>query len=440
MTPSAQATPEAQTPARGSDHALSVAIIGGGIAGVALGIGLANHDHLKVDLFESAERFGEVGAGVSFGPNAVRAVAGLGLEKEYLALADRTPEPWQDIWFDWRFADDGRHIASSVAAPTGQSSVHRAEFLELLAARLPAGTAHFSKRAKHVERHGMQSKVTFTDGTSHIADLIIVADGIKSALRPLVLQGRGKPAANPVFSGTRAYRGMVDTAALRAAFVSGSMDPRMVDVPQMFLAQNIHILTFPVRHGALINIVAFITRPEDRDWPADMPWVRETTKQEMLADFSCCGDAVRVILDSIERPTIWALHDIPEIEAYIDGNVALIGDAAHAMLPHQGAGAGQGLEDAYFFSELLGDPSLQASDVPRLLAAYENVRLPRACAVQRTSREAGDLYEFRSAEAGSDPAALKQLLETRFDWIWNHDLDSDVTAARQLLSDRKSVA
>jgi salicylate hydroxylase len=185
--------------------------------------------------------------------------------------------------------------------------------------------------------------------------------------------------------------------------------------------------------------VAFITRPEDRDWPADMPWVRETTKEEMLADFSCCGNAVRVILDSIERPTIWALHDIPEIEAYIDGNVALIGDAAHAMLPHQGAGAGQGLEDAYFFSELLADPSLQASDVPRLLSAYEAVRMPRACAVQRTSREAGDLYEFRSAEAGSDPAALKQLLETRFDWIWNHDLDSDVAAARQLLSDEKTA-
>jgi salicylate hydroxylase len=420
---------------------LRVAIVGGGIAGVALGIGLAGRSHLQVSLFEAASAFGEVGAGVSFGPNAVRAVAGLGLENEYLALADCTPMPWQQIWFDWRYATDGSYIGSSLAPPTGQSSVHRAEFLELLSQRLPEGVARFSKRAVAVAQEADLATITFADGTTEVADLVIVADGIKSALREGVLRGRGLAPAAPVYSGTRAYRGMVDTAQLRSAFQASGLDARMVDVPQMFLAENIHILTFPVKHGALTNIVAFITDATTAGrWPADDPWVCPATSQQMLEEFAPCGDPVRLILSHIQQPTVWALHDLAELDAYVHGRVALIGDAAHAMLPHQGAGAGQGLEDAYFLAELLADPALGHADVPHLLEIYESIRKPRACAVQRTSREAGDLYEFRDADAGSDAAVLKHLLETRFDWIWNHDLDSDVMQARARLAALTSPA
>ena len=77
--------------------ALRIGIIGGGISGVGLALDLCRHSHLQVQLFESAPAFGEVGAGVSFGPNAVRAIAGLGLGEAYLQVADRTPEPWQDV-------------------------------------------------------------------------------------------------------------------------------------------------------------------------------------------------------------------------------------------------------------------------------------------------------------------------------------------------------
>ena len=418
----------------GGDAPLRVAIVGGGIAGVALGVGLAGRPHLDVTLYEAARAFGEVGAGVSFGPNAVRAVAGLGLEREYLALADRTPAPWQDIWFDWRYARDEGHIGSSIAAPTGQSSVHRAEFLDLLSQRLPPGMARFSKRAVSVTQDGAGATILFADGSEATADLVIVADGIKSALRDGVLLGRGASPAGPIYSGTRAYRGMIDTASLRQAFSASGLDTRMVDVPQMFLAENAHVLTFPVKQGALTNIVAFTTHPQSPAWPEADPWVRAATSQEMLADFDTCGPAVRTILSRIEQPTVWALHDLPELEAYVHGRVALIGDAAHAMLPHQGAGAGQGLEDAYFLAQLLSDTSLGQRGIPGLLLAYETIRKPRARAVQRTSREAGDLYEFRAEEAGDERGALKQLLESRFDWIWNHDLDSDVQLARTMMA------
>jgi salicylate hydroxylase len=414
---------------------ITVAIIGGGIAGVALAIGLARHVHLDVKLFEAAAGFGEVGAGVSFGPNAVRAVAGLGLEAEYAALADCTPAPFQDVWFDWRFAYNDQYVTSSLAPPTGQSSVHRAEFLELLVTRLPAGIAEFSRRAVTATQHGDRARVDFADGSHVVADLVLASDGIRSALRGYVLTETGSAPAEPEYSGTRAYRGLVDSGRLRDAFTRAGLDARLVDVPQMFLAPHAHLLTFPVRHGAVTNIVAFRTRPETAGaWPAGEPWVRAAAVDEMLSDFHMCGLSVRTILGLIDTPTVWGLHDVPDLGRYVHGRVALVGDAAHAMLPHQGAGAGQALEDAYFLSGLLSDTSLRSGDLPRVLEVYERIRKPRASAVQRTSREAGDLYELVAPGVGSDEVRLRQLLETRFTWIWDHDLEADVARGKVLLS------
>lgn len=416
-------------------RALRIGIIGGGISGVALALDISRHPHLNVQLFESAPAFGEVGAGVSFGANAVRALEGLGLGEPYQNISDRSPEPWQDVWFEWRRATDAGYLGASKAPGVGQSSVHRADFLDALASRLPEGIAHFNKRAAKVEQQGDEARVQFADGTYYTCDLLIAADGIKSALRNHVLGGIGAPPAVPRYSGTVAYRGMIDSQYLREAYRAEGIDEHLAVVPQMYLGLDGHILTFPVKQGRVINVVAFITDRSCPDpvWPQDTPWVRNATQDEMLAGFIGWGDAARVLLECIPTPTCWALHDIDELPGYVHGRVALIGDAAHAMLPHQGAGAGQGLEDAYFLARLLGDPRLNASNIGALLDAYDLQRRPRACRVQRTSREAGDLYELRDKVAGNNEPVMRATLERRFDWLWNHDLDADVAAARQSL-------
>ncbi|SDS24612.1 salicylate 1-monooxygenase [Pseudomonas oryzae] len=411
--------------------ALRIGIVGGGISGVGLALDLCRHSHLQVQLFESAPAFGEVGAGVSFGPNAVRAIAGLGLGEAYLQVADRTPEPWQDVWFEWRRGSDAGYLGASIAPGVGQSSVHRADFLDALVTHLPEGIAQFSKRATQVEQQGDEVRVLFTDGTDYRCDLLIGADGIKSALRSHVLEGQGGAPQAPRYTGTRAYRGMIDSQRLREAYQAHGIDEHLVDVPQMYLGLDGHILTFPVKHGRIINVVAFISdrsQPEPT-WPADAPWVSETSQREMLDAFTGWGDAARVLLECIPAPTLWALHDLAELPGYVHGRVALIGDAAHAMLPHQGAGAGQGLEDAYFLARLLGDVRADASNLAQLLEAYDALRRPRACRVQRTSWEAGELYELRDPVVGANEQALGDVLATRFDWLWNHDLDADLDAA-----------
>jgi salicylate hydroxylase len=415
--------------------ALRIGIIGGGISGVALALDLCRHAHLDVQLFESAPAFGEVGAGVSFGANAVQAIAGLGIAEAYAQVADCTPEPWQDVWFEWRSSDDASYIGASVAPGVGQSSVHRADFLDVLASRLPEGVARFNKRAISVEQQGGEACVRFTDGSEYRGDLLIAADGIKSAIRGHVLEGIGAPPAVPRFSGTCAYRGMIDSQRLREAYRAAGVDEHLVDVPQMYLGLDGHILTFPVKHGRIINVVAFVSdrSKPNPTWPEGAPWVREASQREMLGAFSGWGDAARVLLECIPTPTHWALHDLAELSGYVHGRVALIGDAAHATLPHQGAGAGQGLEDAYFLASLLGDVQVSRDNLGELLAAYDDLRRPRACRVQRTSWEAGELYELRDPAVGDDKQALGATLASRFDWLWNHDLDADVQDARAQL-------
>ena len=414
---------------------LRIGIVGGGIAGLALALDLCRHAHLDVQLFEAAAAFGEVGAGVSFGANALRAIDGLGLGAAYRAIADRTPAPWQDVWFEWRRGSDAGYLGNSVADGAGQSSVHRADFLDALARELPPGIAQFAKRAVAVEQDGQQARVRFADGSDYTCDLLIAADGIKSTVRDHVLASQGQPPVAPRFSGTTAYRSLIDSEHLRAVYRDSGVDEHLLDVPQMYLGRDAHILTFPVKQGRLINVVAFVSDRSQATpvWPADKPWVRDASQAELLAAFEGWADAVRLLLGCMPAPSLWALHDLEPLPGYVHGRVGLIGDAAHAMLPHQGAGAGQGLEDAWLLAQLLADPRVLAVQPDRLLQAYDAVRRPRASRVQRTSWEAGELYERRDPHTADDEALLAATLAERFDWLWQHDVQADLAQARNAL-------
>jgi len=415
-------------------HALRVAIVGGGIAGTALALGLIKKGMTHVKLFEVAPAFGEIGAGVSFGANAVQAIKQLGIGEDYHEIADSTSAPWQDVWFEWRHAHDASLIGTSVAPGVGQSSVHRADFIDLLAKRLPQGIASLGRQVVGYEENNNEVSLKFSDGSSYPADVVIAADGIKSALRNPLLAAAGHSAVKPRFTGTSAFRGLVETAVLRDAYRAAALDEHLLNVPQMYLSEDAHVLTFPVKKGRLINIVAFVSdrHVEHPSWPADMPWVKAASKEQMLNSFESSGLAVKTLLQCIENPTLWALHDVEPLPTYVHGRVALIGDAAHAMLPHQGAGAGQGLEDAYFLAELLSNEAASAADVPALLAAYDEVRRERASRVQRTSWEAGELYEYKNPTVGRDSRKLKNALEQRLDWVWQHSLDDEVKKALTL--------
>lgn len=127
-----------------------------------------------------------------------------------------------------------------------------------------------------------------------------------------------------------------------------------------------------------------------------------------------------------------ALTPLAPAPTYYRGNFALLGDAAHASTPHQGAGAGQAVEDAYLLSALLG--LLKApSEIESALYAYDAIRRPRSQKVVRTSREAAALYDFEGQGLEFDLKRVEERLSIRYEWIWHEDLEAQLERAKALL-------
>ncbi|MCG7220801.1 salicylate 1-monooxygenase [Acinetobacter sp. AG3] len=417
------------------DKKIRVAVIGGGIAGLALMTQLVKNTHLDVHLFESASQFSEIGAGISFGANAVKAIQLLGLSQEYESIADQVKAPYTDIWFQWRNGYTDEYLSASIAPQVGQSSVHRADFLDRLIPLVPLTNVHFNKRVQEIEADEEQATIHFIDGQHITFDYVIGCDGIRSVVRNHVLDSNQLARVEPQFSGTWAYRGIIKFQDFKQAIAKLRNDAEIADVPQMLLGKDKHILTFPIRQGEEINIVAFKSDRTQTVLAENTPWTSPVSKQAMLADFADWSESCKALLDLIDSPTIWALHEIQPLETYKNksNNVILIGDAAHAMLPHQGAGAGQGLEDALILAKLLENPELTSESIKAVSEIYEQVRLARAVKVQNTSRESGEIYELYSSKY-PDFESIGQHLAQRFDWLWQHSLEDDIQTAKAALA------
>jgi salicylate hydroxylase len=139
----------------------------------------------------------------------------------------------------------------------------------------------------------------------------------------------------------------------------------------------------------------------------------------------------------MEKPDVWALFDHPPAPTYVKGRLAILGDAAHASTPHQGAGAGQAIEDAFIISNLLGEIN-SVDEIENAFYAYDAVRRPRSQRVVKTSRDAASLYEFEDEKVGTDLEAMKKTLESRYDWIWDEDLPKQLEQAREVRRNRQA--
>lgn len=155
----------------------------------------------------------------------------------------------------------------------------------------------------------------------------------------------------------------------------------------------------------------------------------------MLNDYRDWSSTVRSIMANLQRPDIWALFNHPPAPTYYSTKplVCLVGDAAHATTPHQGAGAGMCIEDVYILSHLLSR-STSKIDIEKAFHAYDAVRRPRSQKLVKTSREAGMLWEFEGEGIGDDLEALEENAVSRMTWIWDHEIREDLEKARQIMA------
>lgn len=438
---------------------ITLAIAGGGISGVCLALGILNHaPHIDVHVYEAAAGFGEVGAGVGLGINAQRALARIDrrLGAAYARMATTNADPSVDRRDGGRatylrfvmgmdHAEKAEMKAGTEVAEVfcegGFSSVHRARFLEEMVSLLPPDLRRrcvsFSSRVVRVDDFADDDaamtgvKLTFADGRTATADAVIGCDGIKSHIRTILL-GANSPAAYPVFSGKYAYRGLIPMDVAIA-----EMGDRFARNGHHHVGYGGHVLTFPIDHGNTLNVVAFRTKANG-SWGKDEPWIQPASKEDMERDFAGWGPHVRALLRIMRTRDKWALFDHPRAPTYHrQGRICLLGDSAHASTPHQGAGAGMAIEDACVLAELLA--ALDGKEeLPDAFAAFEATRKTRTQMLVDESREQASVYEFQGDDILDDISKIAQVLPSRWDWIWEHDIEADITAAKGLL-DRKRV-
>ncbi|OOF96805.1 hypothetical protein ASPCADRAFT_206961 [Aspergillus carbonarius ITEM 5010] len=422
-----------------NEKPLRIAIIGGGIAGVTLLLALLKHtsrEMITPHLYEATPEFSEIGAGIAFGSNSIRAMELIDRDMAVAYNKHATFQPdtgalEKKLWSSYRMGMDGKGPSNTlkagdyiheVHASVARSSVHRARFLEAMTALLPAeGYVSFGKRLISFDDVEDGVTVHFADGTSVTADAVIGCDGIKSRVRQILLDG--EEAANAVFTGKYAYRGLVPMD--EAVEALGEYTARN---NHFHWGYDGHLLTFPIEHGKTMNVVAFRTK-SNGVWEHGSQWVLPGNKERMLQDFESWGPDVKAILSLMRNADIWAMFDHPPARTYHrEGRICIMGDAAHASTPHQGAGAGMAVEDVYVLSRLLGEVQ-ERSQLKRAFAAYDTVRRPRTQRLVRTSRDAGRLYQCQKEGVEDDVEKIRANLDERMRWIWDLDVEQHLEEA-----------
>ena len=388
-----------------SESRPNVVIIGGGIGGLFAANALVAHG-LKVSVYEQAPSLGEVGAGVFLTPNSVRQLQRVGLTPAVEKWGARVG-PGSEY-----FRHDGASIAPvQVTDSSGWNAtfgMHRADLVELLAQHLPAGVVHTGHRCIGFEQTGDAGHVSFANGAVAESDVVIAADGIHSELRPYV-----SPPSHPVFSGSVAYRGTVP-------------HERIPDWPNgswlMWLGKGRHFLTFPLRAGELINYVGFVPADEEMKESWSAPGDPDVLRRE----FAGWDPRIEFLLSQVRTTFRWALYDREPLPSWTRGRLALLGDAAHPMLPHLGQGANQSIEDGMALATIMARAA--RDNVPAALLAYERLRRERVAAVQRGARENGLRYDSSYADLGLRDAEIKAHAAFR-KRLYDHDVVPEAQAA-----------
>ncbi|KAK6429528.1 hypothetical protein LTR95_014327 [Oleoguttula sp. CCFEE 5521] len=420
-----------------------IAIVGGGITGLTLAIAL-HHRGIKIQIYEAAKAFGEIGAGVSFNANAVGSMKICHDEVYDAFLKVRTRNLWpskEKVWFDYHdaFGDEGEELEKSklvytIYSSIGQNGVHRARYLDSLIHLVPDELCHFNKRLKDItQNESGRSSLHFADGSTAEADAIIGCDGIKSNVRRL-LYGEDHPCAQPTFSHKIAYRGVVPMEqAIKA------VGEERASNACMHLGPGGHMLTFPVNHGQTLNIVAFTTKGED--WTtltgqSSDKLTAPTKRENAIKDFAgFSGDVQRLLKLTAEDLDIWAIFHLGDKPppSYAKGNIVILGDAAHATSPHHGAGAGMCIEDSAVMAELLADPAVQTrEDVELVFATFSTVRKERGDGLVQSSARQGRIYEWQT-EYGRDFGKQEEEIKERNKRVGEVDVGKLVEEAREVL-------
>jgi salicylate hydroxylase len=395
---------------------MQVLIAGAGIGGLTLALCLLRQG-LKVTIYERSHTLEEVGAGIQIGPNGAKVFAALGLlhELEQVAFKPQAAE--------MRMGDTTGRVIFSL--PLGVQceqryhapyfNIHRADLQRILVNAVQhqaPNVIQLGYELKDIvqDKHGVE--VFFTNGTSAKGNILIGADGVRSAVRKLLFN-----IEDGQFTGMAAWRMTVPSARLPKNLVPPNAT--------VWVGKGQHAVTYYVRGGQLVNLVGIV---EQDHWPYD-DWTCQGNKQDLVNAYKNWHPIIKGILEAGDDTEYyqWALRELPPLTHWFKERVCLLGDACHAMLPFMAQGAVMAIEDAWVLAQKI---AIFPNNPSQAFSHYEKERKPRITKVQATSRRNGQLYHQHSS-AGQmlfySPLWLASRLTpnffaTQLDWLFAEDV------------------
>ncbi|KAL4249900.1 FAD/NAD(P)-binding domain superfamily protein [Abortiporus biennis] len=448
-----------------TDTKFTVAICGAGVAGLTLAVALSKHPDIQIDLYEAADSLFEAGVGIGLWPRSWKIVEKFGLQRPLSSVALIPPESLPQISLNFRKSDEALGLNVNQLITPGMLTFHRPDFQRVLVDQLQSTTCHIHRSRRLVSYTNPQPgseasrppiQLRFDDGSSSTCDLLIGADGLHSTVRACMFQeiaskacaeGRSDDARQalqsiePRWSGICMYRATYPAELLSRCYKRH----RALREPTVYVGTNTQITVYPISRGTQISVTATLANFDLEDTPFDGPLMEDVPQDVILHEFDRWEPEVQALFQCADTASRWAVHTCPPLDTYVSDRVALIGDAAHAMLPHEGVGPGQAIEDAYLLATLLGNSKTTISTLPKILEIYDTIRRPFAQQAMNRSRENAMLYTLTfpgltfDRPEDYDDTQKRRLSEVcyrirkNWEWVWTTTIDEDIDRAVDML-------
>ena len=399
---------------------LKICIIGAGMGGLTCALALAKRGFQDIHVFEYAKDLGFVGAGIQLAPNMARILDRLGvwsdIERQAVVIKDTSIRQGST---DSELGHvDLAYLHSTYGYP--HMVGHRSSLASSIyegCLRESAIKFHFSTNITHITSFSPRPTFTATPKDSKIspyqvnADVLLAADGVKSMIRPALLE-KTSATAEIIDSGQAAYRIMLDRDQLQGhPDLLKLMD---TDRATRWIGERRHIIAYPVSNNTIYNIS---TAQPDVNFAAapSATYTTRGSKKQMLSVYADFCPMIHKMLDLVPEGEVceWKLRYHSPLPTWVHGSVALVGDACHPTLPHLAQGAAQAIEDAAVLGVVLSrlpDPS--PGSIRRALKVYERVRKDRAEALVEMAAANGRSMHLGEGAAKEERdkqfAALKQ--------------------------------